>query len=45
MLEYRTDEMLILLQDFRYSIRLLRKKPLYSAVVLLTWALGIAALT
>src|SRR5579864_8836156 len=37
--------MKILLQDVRYSIRLLRKKPLYSAVVLLTLALGIAALT
>src|SRR5215469_11190959 len=35
----------ILLQDVRYSVRLLRKRPLYSAVVLLTLALGIAALT
>ena len=35
----------MLLQDLRYSLRLLRKKPLYSVVVLLTLALGIASLT
>ena len=37
--------MSILLQDVRHSVRLIRKKPLYSSVVLLTLALGIAALT
>jgi hypothetical protein len=37
--------MRILLQEICYSMRLPRKKGLYSAVVLLTLALGIAALT
>ena len=34
-----------LLQDIRYSARLLARKPRYSVVVVLTLALGIAALT
>ncbi len=34
-----------LLREVRYAARLLRKKPLYTAVVLLTLALGIAAVT
>ena len=44
MLEYG-NEMRIVVQDVRYSLRLLRKKPLYTAVVLLTLSLGIAGVT
>ncbi|HEX8880601.1 MAG TPA: hypothetical protein VF749_11255, partial [Candidatus Acidoferrum sp.] len=34
-----------MLQDIRYSARLLARKPTYTGVVVLTLALGIAALT
>src|SRR5579863_10328791 len=41
----RVRKMRALVQDVRYSLRLLRKKLLYTVVVLLTLSLGIAAVT